>query len=859
VIVQTKAAPQADTSQSPELRDYVDIVIKCMHDAKDSTPARKKKATKQEAALRRLKLVLQSRLLSESSAGLERLFFDASLDDDEALLRLMHGVDSNFNGSISKAELLSSPQLNEEMRNAFMAAFACKLEAVEEALTHIHAEDFGEYKQEMMMPRASGLTFSRKASVKAVFDALDPSASGWAKKEDLDSLATKLKKVGDEKLASALTALSSKLLAAEAELDFLDSKREARRVPRVTGPRVEWARRIGIDTALARHLPPGTLEDGLAGVRGMPPEEVGRAVEAFLEDARVRILGALIETKKARGSKSAAEANSKFSGGFQGNFATLEEFHKGAGASLNLGYPNPDTMKGIWYEHTQHPSAEKLFKTPNYSIVTNMHIEYAWAIFSENPDDREKKVLDNAFMHIRKLVKERKGAEEQLSTNEMLLFPGEVGDSFVESLVMLKFPASSVESDKKLGDAAKEIAVALLDNDGEKARGVAILNHQECMGRISKGRSVLQHEHTSQDAMDGSRHVGLLLPMSLARAQEILEELKAKVSTALSSEGVTTEVVGCKTWTFSRFTGVDGLRKWLEDQSMETLTKEVEGTMWSHVTPWKTHKQLCEALVGSFVRTELRADLLSALESASDAQMEALRTGWSLPQNGIREDLINQVAAVLFSEEWEKRWGEVEGWVRLHRGRIQGRTRLGLKALMEREEEKIEKYGLTISEVLAGHIYTGANFVPLNAICRSFPQSILDLLKGDGTVADNRMCTTLFCISSCLKKLSQFTELPENRCPPLQPCSLSWGIHPARYMDSDGFSLNPSLAVHLTSSPSPQQGVSWTGHHAAAVPVLGATRQSGLVWRCRAGPHVDHGRHGRRLSLRQRQGDSYRN
>jgi hypothetical protein len=32
---------------------------------------------------------------------------------------------------------------------------------------------------------------------------------------------------------------------------------------------------------LARRLPPGTLDDGLAGVRGMRFEEAGPAVEAF--------------------------------------------------------------------------------------------------------------------------------------------------------------------------------------------------------------------------------------------------------------------------------------------------------------------------------------------------------------------------------------------------------------------------------------------------------------------------------------------------------------------------------------------------------------------------------------------------
>ncbi len=68
------------------------------------------------------------------------------------------------------------------------------------------------------------------------------------------------------------------------------------------------------------------------------------------------------------------------------------------------------------------------------------------------------------------------------------------------------------------------------------------------------------------------------------------------------------------------------------------------------------------------------------------------------------------------------------------------------------------------SEVLGAHIYTGANFAPLNAICRNLLQSILDLLKGDKQTPDNKMCTTRFCISSCLKKLSQKTELPETRC-----------------------------------------------------------------------------------------------
>ena len=60
-------------------------------------------------------------------------------------------------------------------------------------------------------------------------------------------------------------------------------------------------------------------------------------------------------------------------------------------------------------------------------------------------------------------------------------------------------------------------------------------------------------------------------------------------------------------------------------------------------------------------------------------------------------------------------------------------------------------------------LWAGPEFVPMNGICRNFPQSIVELLRGTGTAGDNRLCTTLFCISSALKKLSQTTPLPETR------------------------------------------------------------------------------------------------
>ncbi len=66
-------------------------------------------------------------------------------------------------------------------------------------------------------------------------------------------------------IVEALKGLAAELPAeAVTELDFVVVKEAARRVPRVAGQRVEWVRGMGLDAMLARHLPPGTLDDGYA-------------------------------------------------------------------------------------------------------------------------------------------------------------------------------------------------------------------------------------------------------------------------------------------------------------------------------------------------------------------------------------------------------------------------------------------------------------------------------------------------------------------------------------------------------------------------------------------------------------------
>jgi hypothetical protein len=138
--VKENKAPQTDASTLARLPAYVDIVINRMKPMVDN-PETKKKAAEQEKALLHLKRVMEARLRSESSAGdSEELAFDAGLDDDETLLRLMHAVDSdagsNGDGAISEKELLDSDtsQLSDEIKKALRSAFACNLEAVEAAV-----------------------------------------------------------------------------------------------------------------------------------------------------------------------------------------------------------------------------------------------------------------------------------------------------------------------------------------------------------------------------------------------------------------------------------------------------------------------------------------------------------------------------------------------------------------------------------------------------------------------------------------------------------------------------------------------------------------------------------------------------
>ena len=775
--------------------DYTKLLLSHMRRGVDTDVALANKVAEQEETFMKLEEVLGARLSSSPSRD---IVFNPKIDDTELLLRQFWEIDRDRNGTVSKEELFGSPLLqkpeNVEMAKIFQRSWMCDFSVLDDALSHLDEADFGAFAAVASASQA----FDRAASVQAIFSrasaptlsrirsssALTPAAgSGTAElmitRAGIDGLLAQHfsaqqagSTVGAEgKLELALRALAQELLPDGEDLDFLAFKQVMGRLPRVAGQRIAWVNDMGVAASLARHLPPGTFDDGLEGVKGLDGAAMESALDAFFADLKVTFKRAVLQAQGDRGSTSAMAANSKFEG-FQGSFASLKDFHAGAEATLHLGYPNPDIEKGIRTEHTAHMSARRLFVTPNYSIATCLMIEYWWAVFEENPTDKAVVALrDDAIRLIRKLHSDRGGASQASAVDDArIVFPGETGDSFVESMVLVKIMAE----DKKCMKAVQAAAEKVLETEEEKARSYRTMDRAACLAWVA-ARAGITRAGPSPPAPsepmlveDGVCLVGLVLPMSKTRAQARCPALRSAVAgsglAADEAASVDVTVLSDKVLAFRRVTDTEELKKHMGEMSLIEL-REWARTNWTLAladVSQMTRERISEEITTSFVQAELQSDFGAALANAEDAQLAAVAQAWGLASGGgaSRQERIDALCKALDSEA---RWKEVEGWVRLFFGRIQGRTRLGLKGLMLRERRKVRRYGLVLAEVLALYLYTGPEFVPMNAICRNFPQNVLDLLRGDGTTPRNTLCTTLFCITSGIKKLGRFTDLPEDR------------------------------------------------------------------------------------------------
>eukprot|EP00292_Cryptomonas_paramecium_P001805 CAMPEP_0113684470 /NCGR_PEP_ID=MMETSP0038_2-20120614/14023_1 /TAXON_ID=2898 /ORGANISM="Cryptomonas paramecium" /LENGTH=963 /DNA_ID=CAMNT_0000604227 /DNA_START=13 /DNA_END=2904 /DNA_ORIENTATION=- /assembly_acc=CAM_ASM_000170 len=145
----------------------------------------------------------------------------------------------------------------------------------------------------------------------------------------------------------------------------------ARKVPRLRGQRVHWAKSLGLEKLLARLLPLGTFFDGLQGLRDLEGDQIEERVRDVCSQFRDVLHGALVASIKRLRDPSASAAdfvNSKFSldDAFEGRFADLGMFYDGP--ERVIGVPNPNALEGIKREHCDRSNANTVFVSPNYNF-----------------------------------------------------------------------------------------------------------------------------------------------------------------------------------------------------------------------------------------------------------------------------------------------------------------------------------------------------------------------------------------------------------------------------------------------------------------------------------------------------------
>jgi hypothetical protein len=134
------------------------------------------------------------------------------------------------------------------------------------------------------------------------------------------------------------------------------------KLPRIHGQRIQWARSLGLDCVLARHLKVGDLFDQLSGIKAMTESELQQALDLFASDVRVILHGELWKLKNVGSMSEQAKAvMSKFTGGFTGRFGDSNTFQ--GGLEREIGIPDPAILKGIFRENMSETGSKNQFRT----------------------------------------------------------------------------------------------------------------------------------------------------------------------------------------------------------------------------------------------------------------------------------------------------------------------------------------------------------------------------------------------------------------------------------------------------------------------------------------------------------------
>jgi hypothetical protein len=766
--------------------------------------------------LKNLEEMLEFRLKTVVNTGageVVKTYIDRDIDDDEVFMECWLEIssdkpqDQKLDQKLPLKTVIESHRLN-GIAKTLKQAWELNLDELKEKFVSFPLEKFWRFKksnvpdsvQEVFdyillhasLTRAKAV--SRKSIERFIAEELSTSETQSTLGKDQGVLIVNTVESPCKDLTQAMKDIAESLLPTPEDgcISFWEFKTAMRRVPRVCGHRIQFAQSLDLDKALARHLLPGKVDDGLDGIKKMiaidgSMSKLDIALDAFCEDARRIVIASANKLCESLVSSSAQEANNKFHG-FTGDFADLPDFYVGAEETIHLAYPNPNTMKGICDEHLAHPSANKVFVTGNYFIATCLRVELYWA---RDPSSRDPTTQE----FLKQNANEYAEHDTKNSLSGKLLYPGENGDMFKESLFIwegsvaeqIDQPQIKLIKEKMKSNFNRSKLEQLLMGDQNmfsnkirQARGIRFMDHDSCVERLKKERSIITKTETkteteSSEANDVNLMIGIIFPMAKKNLDiSSVENLVKSWMSGLVPLKLTVKhpQVTSITNLYCLHPSVQSLRKRIAELSEHELREEAEDKWMIFNTSFETNlESLRNLVIKSYVQTELQNVFKAALETAFEKdeykmkiQTKELLATWPSSNDANydsmeKSKLIENAVGKLDSEET---WMKIEKWVQLYCVRIQGRARMPIGQIENQKQDQKRKYNLGSSEMLAAYLYTGPCFMPYNGVYRQYPPSIVQLLKGDVATGtpDNTLSTTLYCISSSLIKISRKTELP---------------------------------------------------------------------------------------------------
>lgn len=151
-----------------------------------------------------------------------------------------------------------------------------------------------------------------------------------------------------------------------------------------------WVSSLGIAEAVASALIPGVPKDGgqqLAAVRALGGATTFEDLVTHLAGGELVpklvacVLPALRELAATPPSSDGSDLQSKFAGGIQLSYASLDTFY--SGLEGRIGEPQPNVFETMLAEHRKRADSHVDFVTGNYGIKTTSALEWAFVVSPE--------------------------------------------------------------------------------------------------------------------------------------------------------------------------------------------------------------------------------------------------------------------------------------------------------------------------------------------------------------------------------------------------------------------------------------------------------------------------------------------